>query len=88
MFCCFVTAIVLLGVTTALTATGRRNLCVEVDMGTTLGAVTSLGCACSGLGIMLEQMSVLTRAAAWTTFAVICVLSSMLSVLAMNSTAL
>ncbi|KAI0473276.1 hypothetical protein GGR56DRAFT_608776 [Xylariaceae sp. FL0804] len=51
----FAAAFVLLGVSGALVATGRRRMRVEVDAAAAVGAVASLLCACVGLGAMLHR---------------------------------
>ncbi|KOS20215.1 Uncharacterized protein ESCO_006227 [Escovopsis weberi] len=87
---CFAASFVFLGIAGILISTGRHKLRVEVDSGATVGAVVSLFCACSGLGMTLyreDALPLLYRAAVWVTFVVTCVLNGMLFVLVLGNTA-
>ncbi|KAI8629954.1 hypothetical protein F5Y19DRAFT_474899 [Xylariaceae sp. FL1651] len=87
----FVTSFVLLGISGLLVATGRRHLQLEVDTGATVGSVTSLFCACTGLGAMLYRQypsGYLYSLAVWAAFIAACVLNGMLLVLVVSSSGL
>ncbi|CAN8105797.1 unnamed protein product [Discula destructiva] len=87
----FAMSFLLLGIATVLIFTGRHKLRVEVDAGATVGAVVSIGCACTGLALTMarwESLSGANRAVVAMTFATVCVLNGMLLVLIMGNTAL
>ncbi|KAM0287282.1 hypothetical protein ACHAQH_000596 [Verticillium albo-atrum] len=85
----FAASFVLLGVASILIVTGRHKLRVEVDAGVTIGSVTSLFCACLGIGMVLyrrDKLSVVYRAAVWMSFLAACVLNGMLLILVVGNT--
>ncbi|KAM0333258.1 hypothetical protein ACHAQA_001918 [Verticillium albo-atrum] len=84
----FAASFVLLGVASILIVTGKHKLRVEVDAGVTVGSVTSLFCACLGIGMVLyrrDTLSVAYRAAVWTSFLAACVLNGMLLILVVGN---
>lgn len=87
----FAMSFLLLGIATVLIFTGRHKLRVGVDAGATVGAVVSIGCACSALALTMsrwESLGGVNRAVVAMTFATVCVLNGMLLVLVMGNTAL
>lgn len=87
----FAMSFLLLGIATVLILTGRHKLRVEVDAGATVGAVVSIGCACTALALTMarwESLSGANRAVVAMTFSTACVLNGMLLVLVMGNTAL
>lgn len=87
----FAMSFLLLGIAAVLILTGRHSLRVEVDAGATVGAVVSIGCACTALALTMarwEYLSGVNRALVTVTFSTACVLNGMLLVLVMGNTAL
>ncbi|KAI1178128.1 hypothetical protein F4777DRAFT_576434 [Nemania sp. FL0916] len=87
----FFFAFVLLGVSGVLVLTGRRRLRLEVDAGATLGSVTSLFCACMGLGAMFYRQhpaGCLYIFVVWTAFVTVCALNGVLLVIVAGSSGL
>lgn len=87
----FAMSFLLLGIATVLIFTGRHKLRVGVDAGATVGAVVSIGCACSALALTMSRWDSLggvNRAVVVMTFTTVCVLNGMLLVLVMGNTAL
>ncbi|KAG7129607.1 hypothetical protein HYQ44_001602 [Verticillium longisporum] len=84
----FAASFVLLAVASILIVTGRHKLRAEVDAGVTVGSVTSLFCACLGIGMMLyrrDKLSVAYRAAVLTSFLAACALNGMLLILVVDN---
>lgn len=87
----FAMSFLLLGIATVLIFTGRHRLRVGVDAGATVGAVVSIGCACTALALTMSRWETLggvNRAVVAMTFCTVCVLNGMLLVLVMGNTAL
>lgn len=87
----FAMSFLLLGIATVLILTGRHKLRVEVDAGATVGAVVSIGCACTALALTMarwDSLSGANRAVVAVTFSTVCALNGMLLVLVMGNTAL
>ncbi|QYT05545.1 SPX domain-containing protein [Trichoderma simmonsii] len=85
---CFGAAFFFLGIAGILISTGRHKLRVEVDAGATVGAVVSLFCACSGLGMTLyreDHLSMSYRLMVWCTFIATCLLNGMLLILVLGN---
>ncbi|KAK5987105.1 hypothetical protein PT974_11223 [Cladobotryum mycophilum] len=85
---CFLASFVFLGIAGVLISTGKHKLRVEVDAGATVGAVVSLFCACSALGMMVyreDDLSISYRLMVWSTFIATCVLNGMLLVLILGN---
>src|SRR5690606_16662807 len=86
---CYAASFALFSISSVLISTGRHKLRVEVDAAVAVGAVLSLLCACSGLGMSLYRrgpLSVSYRVMVWSTFIAACVLNGMLLVLAAANT--
>ncbi|PNY30044.1 Uncharacterized protein TCAP_00045 [Tolypocladium capitatum] len=86
---CFVASFVLLGIAGILISTGRHRLRVEVIAGVTVGVMTSLLCACTGLGMTLYRRDPLTLTyllTLWSTFTTSCLFNGMLLVLMLGNT--
>lgn len=87
----FAMSFLLLGIAAVLILTGKHKMRVEVDAGATLGAVVSLGCACTALALTMarwDSLSGVNRAVVSVTFSTVCVLNGMLLVLVMGNSAL
>lgn len=87
----FAMSFLLLGIAAVLILTGKHKMRVEVDAGATVGAVVSLGCACTALALTMarwESLSGVNRAVVSVTFSTVCVLNGMLLVLVMGNSAL
>jgi hypothetical protein len=85
---CFGATFIFLGIAGILISTGRHKLRVEVDAGATVGAVVSLFCACSGLGMTLyreDELSLSYRLAVWAIFIASCLLNGMLLILILGN---
>ncbi|PON27524.1 SPX domain-containing protein [Trichoderma gamsii] len=85
---CFGATFIFLGIAGILISTGRHKLRVEVDAGATVGAVVSLFCACSGLGMTLyreDELSLSYRLAVWGIFIASCLLNGMLLILILGN---
>ncbi|RFU74417.1 spx domain-containing [Trichoderma arundinaceum] len=85
---CFAASFVFLGIAGILISTGRHKLRVEVDAGATVGAMVSLFCACSGLGMTLyreDRLALSYRLMVWATFIATCLLNGMLLILVLGN---
>ncbi|KAM0254949.1 hypothetical protein ACHAQJ_006257 [Trichoderma viride] len=85
---CFGAAFIFFGIAGILISTGRHKLRVEVDAGATVGAMVSLFCACSGLGMTLyreDELSLSYRLMIWATFIATCLLNGMLLILVLGN---
>ncbi|KAK1247788.1 hypothetical protein MKX07_000676 [Trichoderma sp. CBMAI-0711] len=85
---CFGAAFVFFGIAGILISTGRHKLRVEVDAGATVGAMVSLFCACSGLGMTLyreDRLSLAYRLVVWCAFIGTCLLNGMLLILILGN---
>ncbi|KAL6856506.1 SPX domain-containing protein [Trichoderma novae-zelandiae] len=85
---CFGVAFLFFGIAAILISTGRHKLRVEVDAGATVGAMVSLFCACSGLGMTLyreDRLSLSYRLVVWATFIATCLLNGMLLILVLGN---
>ncbi|KKA28648.1 hypothetical protein TD95_001885 [Thielaviopsis punctulata] len=83
----FVVSFVLIAITSALIATGRHKMRLEVEAGVTVGIITSLFSACVGLGITMtrtDEMPIWHHISLWLAFLSVCVLNGMLLVLVME----
>lgn len=83
----FVVSFVLIAITSALIATGRHKMRLEVEAGVTVGIITSLFSACVGLGITMtrtDDMPIWHHISLWLAFLSVCVLNGMLLVLVME----
>lgn len=86
---CFASSFALLGLDGVLFLTGRHKLRVEVDAGVTIGAMISLFCAGSGLGMTLyrrDALPLLYTVTVWSAFIASCILNGMLLVLVLGNT--
>ncbi|KAL5614735.1 uncharacterized protein BROUX77_000572 [Berkeleyomyces rouxiae] len=80
----FLVSFALIAITSALIATGRHKMRLEVEAGVTVGIITSLFSACVGLGIMLtrsDKILLWHHVSLWLAFISVCVLNGMLLVL-------
>lgn len=84
----FFASFILLGIAGVLITTGRHKLRVEVDAAVTVGAVASLFCACSALGMTMyrrDQLSLSYRLMVWSAFVADCILNGMLLILVVGN---
>lgn len=85
----FAAAYLLMGVAALLISAGKRRLRVEVDVGVTVGVMTSLCCACAGLGMTLyrrDAPALLARVAVGAAFTAACLINGMLLILVVGNT--
>ncbi|KAK2589452.1 hypothetical protein QQS21_012871 [Conoideocrella luteorostrata] len=85
---CFVASFALLGISSVLILAGRHRLRVEVDAGVTVGAMVSLFCAGSALGMTLyrrDPLSLSYKLMVWSAFVASCILNGMLLVLVLGN---
>lgn len=85
---CFAVSFALLGIAGILILTGKHKLRVEVDAGVTIGAVVSLFCASSGLGMTLyrrDPLSLSYKLMIWSAFLAACILNGMLLILVLGT---
>ncbi|KAI5860123.1 hypothetical protein GGS23DRAFT_250103 [Durotheca rogersii] len=84
----FLTSFILLIISGVLIATGRHKMRLEVDAGVAVGSVTSLFCACMGLGVTIYRqfpVGCMYTITVWVAFTTACVLNGMLLVLVVGS---